>query len=342
LGLLYQYFPFSERNILRTVHSFRPHIINVHNTQGAYFPVPLIQKISAYAPVVWTLHDMWSFTGNASHTFGNMSWKYLRNDRHLTKIPPKIGINTGAWLLKRKKKIYQHARLTIVTPSLWLKKLAEQSPVFEGKAIHHIFNGIDSKQYYPGNKEAARLKLGLPQNNPTIMFSSHFLDKNNPWKGGADLLKILSKINAGTSKKINLLMLGEGGMTELSAFSNFNVYNKGYVREESLIRDCFIASDLFIYPTRADNLPNVLVESIACGTPCITFDIGGNTEIIKHNINGVIIQPFDFDSFARETLLLLNDRPKLSEFSANCIDVVKTSFLLQDMTDKYFQLFNTL
>ena len=105
---------------------------------------------------------------------------------------------------------------------------------------------------------------------------------------------------------------------------------------------CLSAADLFIYPTRADNLANVLIESIACGTPCITFDIGGNNEIIKHNFNGLIIPPFDFDKFATSTLALLNDKVRLIEYSTNCLSIVRNYFRLNTMVKSYYDLFQKI
>lgn len=339
LGLLYQFFPFSSASILKAVRSFRPDIINLHNTQGGYFATPLLQELSGIAPIVWTLHDMWSFTGNASHTFGNMSWKHLKNDRVLKKIPPAIGINRGAWLLRQKKKIYNSSALTLVTPSHWLYELALQSPVFESKTVHHIYNGVDDKVFRKKDKLLSRSKLDLKKDCKTIMFSSHFLDKDNPWKGGRDLLEILARINAKLREKINLLILGQGKPGELDSFSNFNVFYKGYVRDEEIMVDCLNATDVFIYPTRADNLPNVLIESIACGTPCITFDIGGNAEIIRNGYNGLIIQPFNFDAFSENTIALLKNEEQLASFSANCLSITRQSFLIATMAKKYYHLF---
>jgi glycosyltransferase involved in cell wall biosynthesis len=342
IGMLYQFFPFSSASLLNSIKSFKPDIINLHNTHGAYFAISMLEKLSKIAPVAWTLHDMWSFTGNASHTFGNMSWKHLKNDPVLKKIPPSIGINTGSWLLRQKKRIYQNANLTIITPSEWLRILAMQSPVFEGKKIHQIYNGIDPTIFFQQPKSIAKQKLNLVNNCKTIMFSSHFLDKNNPWKGGMDLLNILGKINSITNEKINLLILGEGKPAELDNFSNFNLFYKGYVEEEEILNDCLNAADLFIYPTRADNLPNVLIESIACGTPCITFDIGGNNEIIQHGFNGIIIEPFRFDDFAASTLELLRNEAQLSVFSANCTDLTKRRFVINTMIDQYYSVFQQM
>jgi len=342
LGLLYQFFPFSSRSMLKAVGLFKPDIINLHNTQGGYFATPLLQELSRIAPIVWTLHDMWSFTGNASHTFGNTSWKHLKNDTVLKKIPPAIGINTGAWLLRQKKKIYNSSDLTVVAPSRWLQELALQSPVFEDKIVHHIYNGIDNKVFRKKDKQLSKLKLKLLAGCKTVMFSSHFLDKDNPWKGGMHLREILERINVNAGEKINLLILGEGKPEELDSLSNFNIFYKGYIRDEEMMVDCLNAADLFIYPTRADNLPNVLIESIACGTPCITFDIGGNSEIIKNGYNGLIIQPFNFDAFSENTIALLKNEEQLASFSTNCLSVTRQSFLIASMAEKYYQLFKEL
>jgi glycosyltransferase involved in cell wall biosynthesis len=341
VGLLYQTFPFSSKNLIKLANDFHPDVISLHNTHGGYFAIPLLEKLSAIAPVVWTLHDMWSFSGNASHTFGNTSWKILQNDKELKSIPPSIGLNTGAYLLRQKRRIYAKSNLTIITPSYWLKSLAQQSPVFEGKTIHHVLNGIDLNVYKPGDKKQARTALGVPTEGPTVIFSSHILDKNNPWKGGTDLLQILRKLNDRTTDPVNFLVLGEGKFAELDEFSNFRIFRKGYIKDEKLMIQCLQAADLFIYPTRADNLPNVLIEAVACGTPCITFDIGGNSEIIKDGYNGIIIAPFDFDLFAAKTTDLLTHPLKLSAFSSNC---AKSSlqFDLKLMANSYISIFRAV
>jgi len=266
----------------------------------------------------------------------------MKSDKSLIKIPPSIGINTGAFLLKLKRKIYNQSDITIVTPSLWLKKLADQSPVFEGKKIIHIYNGVEEAVFFKKNKQTSRLALGLPTDVKTIMFSAESISIKNAWKGGGMLLEILKKINELTKKKINLLVLGHGEMKELDLLKNFKVFHQGYVSSAEVMNNCLNAADVFIYPTKADNLPNVLVESISCGTPCVTFDIGGCSEIIKDGKNGYIIKPFNFNEFAIKAIELLNNEDKLSTFSSNCIDIAKEKFRLKDMADDYFDLFTTI
>jgi glycosyltransferase involved in cell wall biosynthesis len=342
MGLQYLYYPFSSSKILSHAREIRPDIISLHNTHGGYFATPLLSRLSEIAPVVWTLHDMWSFTGNAAHTFGNTSWKEMKNERHLRRIEPAIGINTGRHLLHLKKKVYGRSNITLVSPSRWLADLAGQSPVFEGKDIRQIYNGVDNNIYRKNDQAACRKKLGLPLERKTIMFSAENLSLKNPWKGGQHLLQILAAINERSSEKINLLVLGSGQTEEMNKFARFEVFHKGYISDETTMSDALNAADVFIYPTRADNLPNVLVEAIACGTPCVSFNIGGNPEIISDGRNGYIIEPFDFDEFARKTIDLLDNEQKREAFSAACIAEARNKFSLKDMADHYYELFLTI
>ena len=95
LGLQYFWFPFSTKALLEQTNRFKPQIIYLRNIHGGYFKTSLIKDLSKNAPIVWTLSDMWSFTGHCAHTFGNMSWKYMESGCPDNNIYPAIGINTG-------------------------------------------------------------------------------------------------------------------------------------------------------------------------------------------------------------------------------------------------------
>lgn len=341
LGLQYQFFPFSSSTILATIKNFKPDVIHLHNTHGGYFQTDLLEKISTYAPVVWTLHDMWSFSGNAAHTFNDLSWRTLQNSNHLTKIYPSIEINTGAWLLKQKKSIYKKSNITLVTPSRWLEKIAKESPVFEDKEVLHINNGIDLNVFRPIPKAALRKSLGLPVDEPVIMFSAEFM-KNNPWKGGVDLFTILSLVNENTQTKIHMVVTGEGEINWENSFSNLVIHKKGYIGSEELMAHYLSACDIFLYPTRADNLPNSLIEAIGCGTPCVTFDVGGCPEIIVDNVNGRVISKNNYSAAAQAVLDLLLDPEKLQKFSINARSYAEENFSLHAMGQSYHTLFSSL
>lgn len=337
MGMQYQYFPFSSKAILQYVQEYKPDVVSIHNTHGGYFETRLVEIISQFAPVVWTLHDMWSFTGNAAHTFGDESWKNLQNSEHLTTYYPAIGLNMGPWLLRQKKDIYGRANLSIVTPSRWLQDLATQSPVFQGKRVEHINNGVDLDVFSPDKRDGVRASLGIDEHSPVIMFSAENLAQGI-WKGGADLLEVLRIIDEGATQPIHLLMIGEGVPGNYSQFKNLKARFTGYISDASSMANYLAASDVFLYPTKADNLPNVLVEAIACGTPCVTFNVGGCSEIIRNEYNGIVVDPGDFIGMARATLSLLTD-PATVQMRNHAREWAVENFSISQMGAAYHHVF---
>jgi glycosyltransferase involved in cell wall biosynthesis len=338
-GFQYYYLPFSPGFILKKARELKPDIISLHIVHGGYFKTSHIKKLSKIAPIVWTLHDMWPFAGNAAHTFGDESWKQLKASKPETKIYPHIGINRGRQLLKRKRRIYKKSNLHVVVPSQWLYNLVKQSPVFENKSTHRIVHGLDLELFKPGDKASCRRALGIPGDAKVLMFSSSDDLAKSPWKGGQLLVDILTAIDSRVDSSIETLVLGKGQLTTLKHLKNLNLHQMGYINNEKLITILLSAADLFIYPTRADSLGLVLVESIACGTPCITFDLGGCTDVIQNGVSGYLIEPFDTEKFADKTIEVLNNKEKLESLSQTSRKFAEENFDITDMAKRYYQLF---
>ena len=339
-GLQYLWFPFSTKALLRHANKLKPDIIYLRNIHGGYFKTSLIKNLSTLAPIVWTLSDMWSFTGHCAHSFGNMSWKQMESGCSDLNIYPAIGLDTGKWLLQRKKRIYRNSNITIVTPSKWLYNMVKQSPVFfKTKKIIQTYNGFDLDIFTPKDKAACRVALNIPPKAKVLMFSSHNLAKKNPWKGGDDLINILNEINNMTNEKIHLLVTGNGDLYELYKFDNLIIHQFGYIKNDIFLAACYSASDLLIYPTRADNLPNVLIEAISCGTPCITFDVGGCGEIISNGIDGFVIKNFDIELFSSKIIEILEDDQIQFSLSINARQSAEKNFSLEKMCINYYNIF---
>ena len=341
LGLQYIWFPFSSRAILKLARDLCPDVFYLRNIHGGYFNTALISKLSKMAPIVWTLSDMWSFTGHCAHSFGEMSWREMKSGCPDKRVYPAIGIDTGKWLLRRKKAIYKKSRLKIVTPSKWLYKLARQSPVFKDKEIFQIYNGFDLDVYRPKGQSTCRMALNLPVNAKVLMFSASFF-QNNPYKGGADLVEIMKFINEKAREKVHLLIVGRGSLDKLNTIDNLIIHNIGYVQNDVFMSALFSAADAYLYPTRADNLPNVLLEAISCGTPCVTFDIGGCGEIIEDGFNGYVVEPFDTRCFAEKVGEILESQDKREQFSKNARQSAVNSFSLEKMSKNYYDLFRSV
>ncbi len=116
----------------------------------------------------------------------------------------------------------------------------------------------------------------------------------------------------------------------------------GYVSSEIFMSLLLSAADLFIHPTRADSFGLVLAESIACGTPAVTFDIGGCSDIIKNNVSGILITPFDVETFADKSIELLNNNEKLAALSESSREFAEKHFDLADIAKQHYELFTSI
>jgi len=285
---------------------------------------------------------MWAFTANAAHTLGDESWKQMKSGKDEKYIYPHIGIDTGKWLLKQKKKTYRRSNLHIVTPSTWMTDMAKQSPVFENKTVTLIPHGLDLDLFNNKERNNCKKALGIPGEAKVILFSSaDDLDKSR-WKGGPLLTDILKHIDDKTQEPIVALVVGKGRISSAPDFKHIKIQYTGLVTGERFTPILMRAADVFIYPTRADSFGLVLLEAIACGTPCVSFKIGGCVDIIQDDLNGYLIEPFDVQTFAEKTLMLLSDHETREKFSKSARDFAESHFNIKDTAHKYYDLFKKI
>jgi glycosyltransferase involved in cell wall biosynthesis len=337
-GLQYLWIPFSSRKIIELAKQIKPDVISMHNIHGGYFALPLLKRLSAIAPVVWTLHDMWSFTRNAPYTFGDESWKEMKSFEGEKNYHPAIGLDTGNLLLAIKKSVYAKSNLYIVAPSKWLYDMATLTPVFADKKKSIVPYGIDTDVFRPSLKTTAREHLQIPTDGKWIMFDASWIHAD-PRKGGENLLQILAKLDERTKKQIHCLVLGRNIPEALGHLKNLDLHFREHVLNEFEMAVFYNAADLVVFSSRADNLPNVLIEATACGTPCVAFDVGGVGDIVEEGITGYCVPPFDTEGFTDKTLELLNSQSALSKLSGSSREFAINKFDRQKTSQIYYQLF---
>ncbi len=326
-GLQYKWLPFSPRKILKEAKRFKPDVISLNQIEGGYFVTRDIIKLSKIAPIFWTFHDMWAFTGNASNTYGNEAFKLMQTFKGENKIYPQTGFNNAEWLMKRKYDIYFHDDLGInnfrtITPSKWLAKEAGDSAVLWDTA-DVIPNGVDLERFSP-----------KPVKN--LLFVSEKTDKG-------DLLpEILSKLDGVLTEKVQLTVVGEGDILGYyipeKAYKNIIVTNKGYTSDEDDLVFYYRQADIYLHPTRADNCPLTLLEALACGTPVVAFNVGGVGEIIHHGYDGFLIKPFLTGTFAGTVAGMIAGNCQLSDMKITARNS-STEFNINTMAERYYELF---
>jgi glycosyltransferase involved in cell wall biosynthesis len=157
-------------------------------------------------------------------------------------------------------------------------------------------------------------------------------------KGSDLLIKSLQQLPRSLRSDILLLTLGEGG-EKIGEMVGIKTLNLGYVSSDRLKSIAFSASDLFVFPTRADNLPLVLQESMTCGTPMVSFDIGGVSDLVRHDITGYLAKPEDIQDFSNGIIQLLEDDQLRQNMSKNCRAIAISEYSLELQAKRYIELY---
>ncbi|RNC66125.1 glycosyltransferase family 4 protein [Proteiniphilum sp. X52] len=259
-------------------------VIHLHWINQGMLSIKEIGKIfSSGKKVVWTMHDMWPITGIChyavacdAYTFGCGYCPYL-------KIPSRYDLSFI--IFRRKHSTYLTGNITFTACSQWLRELAEQSPLTWGHRITSIPNPIDTETYRPMDKSEMREKLNLPLDKRIILFAAV---KATDKRKGMDYLVEASGLMAHHSENLFFLIAG-GGEEEIEKQLALPARSMGYISPQQM-PELYNAVDLFVTPSLHDNLPNTIMEAMACGTPCVGFHTGGIPEMIDHRKNGYVAE----------------------------------------------------
>jgi len=317
-------------------------IINLHWINKCFLSLKSIKHIGKLnKPIVWTLHDMWAFTGGC-HYSGNCR-------RYEEKCGKCLVLNSNklkdlSWkLLSRKKKVFKDLNLTIVTPSNWLANCAKKSSLFSNNKIEVIPYPIDTKIFKPIDREKARGVLNLPEEKFLILFgiSPNASIERKGINYLIEALLIAEYTFPQLSKKIELLVLGISNSAKIRNIP-FKTHFLGTMHEDFTINLCYDAADIYILPSTEDNFPNTVIESLSCGTPVVGFNVGGVSDIILHKKNGYLARYRSSEDIARGIKWILEDKKRLKKLSENAREKVLKNYTYGIIGTKYLNLYESL
>jgi len=286
-------------------------------------------------PAVFTFHDMWPLTGHCHASLGCGRWKTgCGNCPHLT-IDPPVRRDATATEWKLKRWAYSHSKFAIVTPSKWLHDMTRQS-MLGGFAVHHIPHGIETDVYQPLDKQQCRSLLGIPEGKNVLLCAMESMKR--PLKGAALLVEALKSLPDSFLRDSVLLLFGHPH-GEILQQIRMPVVSLGYLHNHRLKALAFSAADVFVNPTRADNFPLVVLESMACGTPVVSFGVGGVPEMVRPGLTGYLAEPDQPDDLREGVLRLLKDRVQLDAMARKCRDVVLSEYPLDLQVQRYIDLY---
>lgn len=260
-------------------------IIHLHWFNQGYLSLRGLKRIlHLKKPVVWTLHDMWAFTGGCHYTNNCRKFESGCGQCPLLRNPSVNDLSHKIFTLK--KNIYDPKTLTIVTCSSWLAGEAAKSAMLKDFTIVTIPNPIDTNLFRPINVTEAKLRLGLDYNKKVILFGAAKI--NDTRKGFIYLLEALEILSRKSSEFAHCCTLLVFGKSEVDI--RFPIPSKvlSFMSDETKLVDIYNAADVFVLPSLQDNLPNTVMEALSCGTPVVAFRTGGIPEMIDHKLNGYL------------------------------------------------------
>jgi glycosyltransferase involved in cell wall biosynthesis len=309
-------------------------IIHLHWINQGFLSLLDIKKLSQLGkPIVWTMHDMWPCTGICHHARECNKNQKQCEDCFFLKQTKKNDLSTQVF--NKKKSLYKNANIAFVGCSSWLSDLAKQSLLCRDNTIYTIPNPINTALFCPQSKEKCRLELGLPLDKDLLLFGA--LNVSDKRKGIDYLLEALQLVDI---KTIELTVLGQV-RTAIDTLFSVPVHSMGYITDENKISTLYNAVDVFVTSSLEENLPNTIMEAMACGTPCVGFNIGGIPEMIDHKVNGYVAEYKSAKDLADGIQWVLGNNKK-RQLSEACLKKVDEIYSESVVANKYICFYNKL
>lgn len=268
-------------------------IIFLHWINECMLSVKDIERILLLGkPVYFYMHDMWALTGGCHHSFE--CTKYERHCGECQLLGSKMKNDLSFILHEKKYAMWNKGDIAVITPSRWLGECARRSVLFRNKSVSVIPNLLDTDIFKPIDGGLAREKLGLPMDKKLILFVA-IAGVENVYKGWGYLTNSLNLID---QNQAEVVVVGSGYDENVVSSLSMHVHFLGKITSDELMTYVYSSADVFVSPSLADNFPNTIAESMACGTPVVGFNVGGIPDMIIHKYNGYLAQLKSVDDLA--------------------------------------------
>lgn len=310
-------------------------VIHLHWVNQGMLSLKDIRKIlESGKPVVWTMHDIWPATAICHYTRGCEAFQ--TECSHCPLMSGVLDFSHRVWLKKQRMLLGQC--VTYVACSQWLADEARKSALLKGQVVTSIPNPIDTHVFRPQDKQEARRALNLPTDKRIILFVSQRV--TDPRKGMGYFVDAVAKLveKHPEMKQDTVVAILGGHAEDVASQLSLPACPLGYVSNPKRIVEVYNSADVFVLPSLEDNLPNTLMESMACGVPCVGFQVGGIPEMIDHRQNGYVARFRDVDDLAAGIRYVL-DEADYSELGKSAMQKVAHSYSQQSVALRYIDVY---
>ncbi len=313
-----------------------------------------LQDLPKNKPIVWTLHDSWPFCG-VCHYFLDCN-NYMTHCGNCPMLHSNKLKDLAYRIFEEKLRVYKGLNLHIVTPSRWLGECAKRSALLGRFPVTVIPNCLDTDSYCPLTDSEINNRLeraiyhnaalhvvkraaGAKAAKPLILYGAMNAATDRR-KGFASLLSALQTLDK-QGFDANLVVFGACESDLPMQFEHINVHFVGYISDTNTLVTLYNLADLMVVPSLTENLSCAIMESLSCGTPVCCFDIGGNSDMVEHQVNGYLAKEKDSEDLARGIRWCL-DNNKDSSLSAAARKKVMDNYTIERVGKQYAELYNSL
>ena len=316
----------SNKRTVRMISKLNPDIVHLHWFNSGMLSISDLPKIKF--PIVWTLHDMWAFTLGL-HV--DPSFDIYLDAR------PKVELNIARrLLLKWKKRNYlKIENISIVGLSKWITTCSENSFLLSGFRHMTLPNPIDTCLFTPVNRFHAREFFDLNPEDKVILFGA--------WNAETDMNKgfhLLKEALISIPSTYTVVLFGTIPEDCSKDFKQ-NVIFAGHISSEDVLVKLYSSADIMVVPSLYENLSNSIMESLSCGTPVAAFDVGGNSDLIDHKINGYLAKPYSSADLAQGIRWILRDQ-NCTAMSVKAREKSLNVFDSKFVANKYLGLYKSI
>jgi glycosyltransferase involved in cell wall biosynthesis len=321
----------SFSNIKTIIKNVQPDFILIHWVNAGMLRIEDLRKIKQ--PIFIVLHDMWWFTGGCH--YDEECGRYRNKCGSCPVLGSKMDIDLSSFVFNRKKRILSSLdNIKVVGLSTWISKCAQESTLFKNHTIYNIPNPIDINLFKPVNIDFSREALSLPKGKKLVLYGA--MNAISDHRKGYDLL--IEAVNRMKLKNVEFVVFG-GSKPKNQEKINYKTHYLGSILNDQLLCLVYNAADVMVVPSRQENLSNSIMESLSCGTPVVSFNIGGNSNMIEHKNTGYVAKAYDTEDLAYGIEWIL----KNLNYKAICEsarDKVVNEFGEENVVSKYIRIFN--
>ena len=329
-----QWFP---DTLAKRISAIKPELVNLQWIRNGFLQIETLAKLGI--PLVWTLHDMWAFTGGC-HYGGNCT-KYEQSCGACPSLKSDRDADLSRRIWKRKAKAWQNINLTIVSPSQWLADCASKSSLFRERRIEVIPHGLDLTSYQAIDKQQARQILHLPPDKQLILFGSS-TGAGGEYRKGFHLLKpaLNNLIRSGWQEQIELVVFGGSKTNQLDIA--LKTHHLGRFKDDISLSLVYAAADVMVVPSLQEAFGQTASEALACGTPVVAYRATGLKDIVEHQRHGYLAEPFSVEDLAEGISWVLADPARQRQLSTAARDKAEREFGWQLQAKRYRDLYQQI